>query len=301
MVPRLFRPEQDAPDPTAPTVETVVNSYLQHAANHGKSQRAREDRARVLGLFVRAFGPHAVADLCPDDLEEWIGRQQQLKSQWSRRRWCTTVNAALNWAQRKKRLIPYNPLAGVTIRPGKRGRPLTDSEFAAIIRCATDQRFRRLVLFLRYTGCRPGEAAEARWTDLDLERGVISLDQHKTAHVTGEPRVIYLPPQALRLLALIACTDRSDAHIFVNAWGQPWKQPALSGRMRGIRRRAGITADIKLYGNRHRFATDAVLSGVELATLAQLMGHKGTRTTMTYLHLAGKDEHLRKAVEQIKR
>ena len=296
---QIYRPDQLGLA-GAPTVESVVDSYLRHSASQGTSARAREDRERVLGLFVRSFGPRAVIDLCPDDLEEWIGRQDSLKSAWSRRRWCTTINAALNWAQKKKRLIPYNPLAGVTIRPGKRGRPLTNREFAGIIREATDKRFRRLVLFLRYTGCRPGEAASARWSDLDSERGAIVLAQHKTCHVVAEPRVIYLPPQAVRLLALIARTDRQEPHIFVNGWGNPWRQNALSARMAGIRDRAGIPKDAKLYGNRHRYACDAILSGVELKTLSLLMGHTTTRTTEYYVHLAGKDAHLRSAVEKIK-
>lgn len=298
---RLFRPDVSGPSDDAPTVQAVTDLYLQQRSARSGCEKAHKDRVHVLALFCRAFGPRAVTDLCPDDLEEWIARQDSLKSAWSRKRWCGTVNAALNWAHRKKRVLPYNPLAGATIRPGKRGRPLTDREFAGIIREATDRRFRRFVLFLRYTGARPGEAASAKWSNLDTDRGVIVLKDHKTAHVTGEAREIYLPPQAVRLLSLIARTDRASDHIFVNAWGNAWGQSALSQRMDGIRQRAGITDDAKLYGNRHRYATDAILRGVDLATLAQLMGHKGTRTTSTYIHIAGKDAHLHAAVEKIRR
>lgn len=292
---RLFSP--DEPARSGLTVRDVMDSFLAHKAKGG-AQRANEDRLYCLNQFCRSFGEWSVTDLCPDDLEDWLKRRERLKSNHSKKRWCSSINAAFNWACRSKRIIPYNPVVGVVVRPGKRGRPLTNAEVKGILREATDRRMRRLVLFLRYTGCRPGEAAKALWTNLDLQRAVLILSEHKTADATGEDRVIYLSAQAVRLLALIARTDKHE-HIFVNAWGLPWKQSALSQRMTGIRARAKIPADAKLYGNRHAFATEAVLRGVDIATLAQLLGHKGTRTTSTYIHLAGKDDHLHRAIEKI--
>jgi integrase len=292
---RLFAP--DSPGEGI-TVKEVTTKYLAIAKG---SPAALADKASILGRFSGAFGDADPLTLCPDDLEVWVLSQTTLTSDWTRRRWVAAVNAALNWAVRKKRLIPYNPVAGVRFRCGKRGRPLTDREFRAMLRHATDQRFRRLLLFLRYTGCRPNEAASATWNDVDLDRRAIVLDKHKTEHVTHEPRVIYLPPQGVRLLSLIALTDKHEGRIFVNAWGNPWGRSALSQRVQTIRRRSGIPRDAKLYGCRHAHATNAILSGVDIATLAQLMGHTGTRTTQTYLHLAGKDAHLRAAVDKIKR
>lgn len=78
-------------------------------------------------------------------------------------------------------------------------RPITAEEFQRLFRAAP-QNFRWLLLFLRRTGCRPCEAQALRWTDLDLDRGVAVLKEHKTAKKTGKPRIIPLPKMIVKLL-----------------------------------------------------------------------------------------------------
>lgn len=58
-----------------------------------------------------------------------------------------------------------------------------------------------------------------------------------------------------------------------------------------------MSDEAKLYGIRHAFGTRAIMSGsVDLKTLAEVMGHTTTRTTEHYLHVAGKHEHLARAM-----
>ena len=53
-----------------------------------------------------------------------------------------------------------------------------------------------------------------------------------------------------------------------------------------------------MYGIRHQFGTQAVVSGVDIKTLSELMGHTTTRTTEHYIHLAGHQEHLAAAMQR---
>jgi site-specific recombinase XerD len=72
--------------------------------------------------------------------------------------------------------------------------------------------------------------------------------------------------------------------------------------MQRARAKAGIPDDAKLYGLRHRFGTQAIINGVDIKTLAELMGHTTVRMTEIYLHLAAQHPHLvaamRRAVGQ---
>jgi site-specific recombinase XerD len=69
--------------------------------------------------------------------------------------------------------------------------------------------------------------------------------------------------------------------------------------MRRLRAIAGVPDDAKLYGTRHAFGVRSVLNGVDLKTLAELMGHTSTRTTEHYLyHLVGHRGHLADAMRQ---
>lgn len=56
-------------------------------------------------------------------------------------------------------------------------------------------------------------------------------------------------------------------------------------------------ADFTWYCMRHTFASRLVMAGVDIRTVAELMGHKTIQMTMRYAHLA--PEHNLAAVERL--
>jgi site-specific recombinase XerD len=88
-------------------------------------------------------------------------------------------------------------------------------------------------------------------------------------------------------------------HVCVNAKGKPWDRASLALRMVRLRQRAGLPDDCKLYGLRHRFATEAVRRGVNLKTVAELLGHTSTRMTEHYVHLGADLGQLAEAVKSV--
>jgi transposase len=51
-------------------------------------------------------------------------------------------------------------------------------------------------------------------------------------------------------------------------------------------RTAADLSDVRLHDLRHSFASDALMSGVPLAVVGEMLGHKHARTTQRYAHLA---------------
>jgi site-specific recombinase XerD len=147
---------------------------------------------------------------------------------------------------------------------------------------------------MRFTGARPGETRKATVADVDFESGLIVLDEHKTRWMSKRPRVIYLNVIALRLVRwLVLNTD--GVNLFVNGHGKPWSCRALDKYFAAVRRRAGLKSEVKLHGCRHGFSTNAIVNGVDIATLAQLLGHASIASTWRYIHLARRHEYLSKA------
>ena len=87
-------------------------------------------------------------------------------------------------------------------------------------------------------------------------------------------------------------------HVFLTARGTRWNRSNLGLRMRRLRERAGLPDDVKLYGIRHHFGTQSIINGVDIKTLAELMGHTTSRMTEHYVHLAGCQKHLAAAMQQ---
>lgn len=293
---RLFDPDRGPDKDGSPySVADVVDSYLRQDIS--LRERPFDDRRHVLELFCSQFGDMRVTEGKPIQLREWIMSQPTWKSNWTRRRAAGTIRACFNWATRLK-LIAENPFAGVTFPHGDRGEPIEPAEFQAMLRASTPV-FRRFLIALRYTGARTGEIAKSEWRHLDMVRQCIVLKEHKTRAATGKPRRIILHPVVIKLLDWIRRHGPNPRFMFVNAKGWNWTAPAIHWRIEQIREKAGVRKDATCYGCRHLFLTQAVLAGVDIATVSALAGHSRIATTAWYLHVAGKTDHLKAAIQQV--
>ena len=287
-----------APESDRPTVVSVIEAFLAHAERH-LDPRSYYERQSVLQRFADAHGFREVADCKPFHLTRWLDANTGWKSDWTLSTVVATVKRPFDWAV-KQGLIPTNPFRHVNHRPGAPRRPITDEVFQALLRGAPGRRgrrFRQALIFLRFTGCRPGEMSELKWSDIDPDSGFIVLQEHKTAKEVRKPRIVPLVPVVVRLLIHLRRHSRGE-HVFLNERGNPWNRCSLSLRIQRCRQRQGIPADAKLYGVRHQFGTAAIVRGVDIKTLAQLMGQASTRMTEHYLHLAGEREHLEQSMRR---
>jgi integrase len=309
-----------APETDEPTVASVIELYLAHAARK-LGERTLYERKHYLQAFAEAHGWQTVSSCLPFHLTSWLDANPQWASDWTVASVVNMVHRPFNWAARQG-LIPANPFRGVTHRPGQPRRPLTDEEFQTLLRATSvwakrgryqkprpsdvkkrkrpsaGARFRQLLIFLRFTGARPGEASRLQWSDIDLEKAVIVLHEHKTSRTqrVTKPRVIPLHPVVLKLLIHIRRRGEPGPLVFLNHRKTAWNRSNLSLRVRRAREAAGIPEDAKLYGLRHGFGTRSILNGVDLKTLAELMGHTTTRMTEHYVHLVGQQAHLAAAM-----
>jgi integrase len=202
-------------------------------------------------------------------------------------------------------LIGRNPFAKIRSRgQPQRRRPMTDDEFQMLLR-GSDSTFRRFLIFLKFTGCRPGEAASMRWADVRFEEGAVVLQEHKTARKTGRPRIIPLVPTVIKLLLWMRFRQRAvkygraQDHAFTNGRGNAFSRGWLSLKVQRLRRRLGLAADVTLYGLRHRYGLMGIKNGVNLKLLSLCMGHVRTQMTEHYIAEAGLTDQVQQAAWQV--
>jgi integrase len=226
------------------------------------------------------------------NLQCWLNEHPEYRSEWYRRCVISSIKRAFNWALEME-LIQRNPFAKMRSRGRpQRRRPMTDDEFQTLLR-GSDPTFRRLLIFLKFTGCRPGEAASMRWPDVHCEEGAVVLKEHKTAGKTGRPRVIPLVRTVTKLLhwmysqrqASSRCRDQE--HVFTNGRGNSFSRGWLSLKVQRLRARLGLSKGVTLYGLRHRYGLMGIKNGVNLKLLSLCMGHARTHMTEHYIAEAG--------------
>jgi integrase len=304
----LQRAANPAPASEAPTVASIIDLYLASASRQ-LSQGTLPMLKYRLQAFAEAHGWRLIRDCLPFHLTNWLDNNPQWATDWTRNSVVSIVHRPFNWAV-KQRLIQSNPFAGVTHRPGQPIRPITEDEFQALLRAATrpgarkrptsGARFRQVLMFLRLTGCRPGELCKLEWRHIDLERCQIVLPEHKTSRTqrVPRPRVVPLIPTVIKLLVHIRKRQEPGERVFLTHRKTPWTRSSLALRIRRARLKVGLPVDAKLYGLRHSFGTRAIINGVDIKSLSALMGHTDTRMTEHYVHLAGQNSHLAAAMSQ---
>ena len=172
---------------------------------------------------------------------------------------------------------------------------LTSSELQQLMAACTP-RERRVFGTMLLTGMRRGEVEHLAWEDISFELGVVLIQgkpdvgwQPKT-----DERIIPMSP-ALRVLLLEQLHHReSDRWVFANRAGN--RQLHLLDKLKKVCRRAGLRP-ATLHALRHSFGAHLRMAGVNLADIADLMGHKDLATTSIYAKV--QQEHLRAVIAKL--
>lgn len=298
---REYSQEKAAADPLAPswvTVSHVLDGFIEHSRREHEPPTARWYRD-LLTPFKEMWGKLRVTRLRKKHVKKWL--EVKGYNPTSANKALGAVKRAFNWAVEEEH-IPKNPIAHVR-KPKAltRDRTLTAEERDTILGSIRDLAFRRFVNAMTLTGCRPGEVARVTAADVDFESGLWILKKHKTAKKTGKPRLVYLSPEAAELTRELVAHNPTGP-LFLNSRGKPWTRNAVRIRFMRLRERFPELKGVVAYTYRSSFATDALESGVQDATVATLLGHTNTATLHKfYARLSHRVDHLKDAAAKATR
>jgi len=296
---RAFQPDQDTTQSfrdDGATIRQVLDWYEQDQSRPTirRSPGAEAERRRIWRVCRESLGSSLTINCKPFHLLNLINAQRDVKSDWTRKRWNNTIQRPFNRAERLG-LIVKNPFRGLSFPDGEQGRDWTPEELSQVLRGANRQ-FRLLIIGLRLSGLRPDEGCELQWPHILPSLGMIKIEDHKTRYITKSARCVPLNAPMIKLFAWIKRQKLpgkyASKYVFLNTKGKPWTRTHADSSFRRLRKRLGLAEDLKLHGCRHTFGTNAIINGVDVAELMQLLGHLDIRTTQRYVHLAGKVDHL---------
>jgi integrase len=167
-------------------------------------------------------------------------------------------------------------------------RVLSEQEFQRLFNSATAH-LRPILLIAVSTGMRRGEVLNLRWEDIDFKTGVIFVRDSKSYESRAIPMSENLKEALMELRK-----DSDNEYLFCNLDGTPIE--SVNRSFHTARKRSGI-AYCTFHCLRHTFATRAVMAGVDIVTVQELLGHKTIAMTKRYSHPT--PEHKKKAVELV--
>ena len=134
-----------------------------------------------------------------------------------------------------------------------------------------------IVRLLMLTGCRFGEIAALEWDWIKDRR--IHLPDSKSG-----PRAVWLSSAAQAVIDAIPRYSEDCPYLFP---ARPPTRPIdnIAFQWNRIRAEAGLPG-LRLHDLRHSWASTAAMNGVDMVTIAKLLGHALVETTERYVHLS---------------
>lgn len=302
---RVYRPDTRKHD--RDSVAGLILRFLNNFRKIAKAKRFSDVRRYCLSL-ARRYANLSASRLTNDQLLAWIAANPRWKSPCTKHNAANAAFTAFRWGLDHE-VIPTSKLKRrrLNLPEQKPRKPLKEVYYRRLLASAkktgrkkSRTAFRCAMFFLQQTGSRTSEMRLAEWHEVDWDRGVIDLEEHKTDH-TGQSRVITLTRGVLLLLALWHRSGRTEGPIFRNGRGKPYGKDCFCDLFRQHADRAGLPKNVSAYGCRHSFIMDSLEAGNTERETADLVGHSSTAYIGWYSReLKSKTDYLAKSLKKFR-
>lgn len=209
----------------------------------------------------------------------------------------------------KELLIPYNPAAKAM--PPKAPKPDPDYYQPEEINTILDKlesapiKWKACTYLLIDTGCRRAEIAGLKWSDIDLDDGIVTIKRnlhysskrgiYESSTKNGKERVLRIAEETIAVLKehraaqnrqREAVGDRwtETGFVFTKEHGQPMNPDSITDWLNKFSA-AHDLPHIHPHAFRHTAASTMIASGVDIVTAAGELGHNPATTEMYYAHV----------------
>ena len=234
----------------------------------------------LVGDFMANFGERPLYEIKDDDVDLWLG-QKEYWGETTKTKALRQLSAFFN-SKFVKRAKPDNPCKTAKKHQEEvRGEDVAISEvnYLKLREHASDLE-RDILDCLWFTGARPTEILDLRWTEVHGDQNCIIKEKHKTAK-KGKIRQIMFPAPVRAILSRRTISQNSE-FLFPARDGQPIKAGNFLARMKRMARDAKIIEPIIAYGLRHGFAVHALKKGISVELVSAWLGHASIQVTQKH-------------------
>ncbi len=293
----------------------VENGTWEPPEGHGRRRRGRRGRnpgvltfGRLVRMFLDEYEPRSgkpdyylyrakawlsffrpdmpAGAISPADVEAFRRARSRKWAPSTVKKDLVSLGTLFRWAVARG-LLERNPAAPELVRRPREPRGATgylSREQERVLLENSPPWLRRVILWAINTGMDRGEVVNLTWDDVDLEAGSVFAPRAKT----GIPRTLPLN-DTLRAILRDCRRVRNIAsgnRVFLGPKGEPLTVNQVRMALRRAYRSAGFDVRGRFRIFRHTFASRLAMAGVDMATIARLMGHSTSTITDRYAHLS---------------
>lgn len=292
-----------------PGFRSAMSDFLSWSREQHAAHPRTHTRYRVSSVaLLRHFTDTSLEKITPDEVERFkmaragefkTARSKKGRVQTKKRIQPATVNrelaclkALFNFFARAD-VVAKNPVSRVKFlaEHNQQTRVLSHLEERVYFEKASPV-LRDVARLILETGMRPEEVYTIRPENIDLERRVIQVPQGKTK---AARRLLSLTSAALEVLKR-RTSGLKTPYVFPCDTDSERAIPKVNNAHDRAVKDSKI-APLRLYDLRHTWATRAAMAGIDLVTLAAMLGHSRIQMVLRYAHPT--QAHQTKAMEQL--
>lgn len=264
--------------------------FKEAVQRYSKEQKISVIKRGHLQWWEKELGHYFLKDIRPSLIAE---KKQKLLTEPTEKgvvrsgstcnRYLATLSHVLSICEKQWEWIEGNPAKKISREKESRERTrfLSPEERQALLKACRESENPYLLTFIVLqlsTGCRYNEIRHLRWTDVDLNKGKITIRESKNGDMRSVPVLGFV----LELLRQLAIGQTSLGYLFPS---QDKNRPLdLRRAYRTAIKRAKLR-DFRGHDCRHSYATEMLAQGLSLGEIGHLLGHRSVSMTRRYAHL----------------
>ena len=283
----------------------AFKDFLSRYIEYSRFNKARNTLVMNMSLwrgfseFLKRKGITKLKDIIPELIEEYKGMLLQTSGSGHVNNTLSLIKAMLNKAVQWL-CLKENPLKNVKMLKNSSVRELrylTIEEIEKIM-SVSDPLMQKVITIMLNTGLRRSEFLYLQWEDMDFQNKLIKVQSKPECGFHPKSYKARSIPMNAQVEKILLDLPQRGKYVFDNGKNQPyhrgtWYQKSFVR----ILNKASIK-NASLHTLRHSFASHLVMSGVDLRTVQELLGHHSINLTERYSHLS--PDHRMRAVEKLK-
>ncbi len=283
------------------TLADLIDRYLETIQR--SRPHAFPKQSQLLGWWRDRLGSYALVHVTPariaearDVLLSETTYRNTPRSPATTNRYLAALGAAMTRAVREWHWLDDNPVRKVTKNKESLGRTrfLSRDELTALFDACANSKMAELSLIVRLavsTGMRRGEILGLRWSDVHLDRSVVTIEHTKN----GERRTVPIGV-VVRAMLIEHRGDQTDESAIVFNGNRGSRPIEVRDAFEDALKRARIE-NATFHTLRHTTASYLAMSGATLSDIAAVLGHKTLAMVKRYSHVS--EQHTAGVLERM--
>jgi integrase len=293
----------DVEKPIILTLPEAVKQFFERSNTEHTAKQSTSNRYAVASKpLLKFFGNKAINDITSDDVDKYKAwrsvQKKKAPSRMLKKNKNASSNKTLMPATVNKELatlkiilnhfiivkvLQTNPVCKVKfLKEDNNNYVVLSPEEEKLYLMAASLPLQDFAVLMLECGCRPSELYNLQKKDIDLDQSFIMIQEGKTK---AARRRIPLTERAIRVVRK-RIQDSSGDYLFSGGRGGNSKTHSivkLNNAHYGARERSDVRK-FRIYDLRHTFASRMAMAGVDLVTLAALLGHSRIEMVLRYAH-----------------